>query len=116
MDRVTSRPRNEAETVTVLVIEISDKSYSPMWPSSSSSSSPSGLEDIPADTFLPDESPNQKAGSPTRELACRLYMQWKAIQASLKKRKMCIAFLEQTSPQACYLFWDIISITYETEQ
>lgn len=104
--------RNEAETVSILVRKISNKSYSHMRPRSSSSSS-SGLDIILADTFY---SPKQKAGSPSREWKSIIYVQWKAIKASPKKRKRCAASVEQTSCQAHYQFWDIISITYETEQ
>lgn len=83
-----------AEAVTVLVIEISNKSYSRMWPSSSSSSS--GLEIILAGTCPLDEALNQKTSSPIRELENRIYVQWEDIKASLKKRKRCAASLEQT--------------------
>lgn len=104
--------RNEAETVSILVIKISNKSYSHMRPRSSSSSS-SGSDIILADTFY---SPKQKAGSPSRERNSTICVQWKDIKASLKKRKRCAASVEQTSCQAHYLFLDIILITYETEQ
>lgn len=104
--------RNEAETVSILVIKISNKSYSHMGPRSSTSSS-SGLDIILADTFY---SPKQKAGSPSREGKSTIYVQWKAIKASPKKMKRCAASVEQTSCQAHCLFWDIILITYEREQ
>lgn len=81
-----------SEAVTILVIEISNKSYFHTWLSYSSSSS--GLEMILSDIFLLDEVLNQKAGSPTREHIIRV--QGKAIKGAFKKRKRCAASLEQT--------------------
>lgn len=104
--------RNEVETVSILVVKTSNKSYSHMRPRSSYSSF-SGLDIILADTFY---SPKQKAGSPSRERKSTIYVQWKAIKASPKKRKRCAASVEQTSCQAHSLFWDIILIPYEREQ
>lgn len=52
---------------------------------------------ILADAFLPDEALNQYAGSRTGELESRIHVQWKAIKVSLKKRKRCVASLEQAS-------------------
>lgn len=104
--------RTEAEIVSILVIKNSNKSYSHMRPRSSSSSS-SGLDIILADTFY---SPKQKADSPSREQKSTIYVQWKAIKASPRKRKRCAVSVEQISCQVHYLFWDIILIIYETEQ